>query len=177
MSGRGGRDGARSWGVKAIGGRRGEAERARASVKVCLAPVRTAPSRGDACSQNSGSCWGWGWGWGRGRAENLLWAHPGALGSSVFLSLAGCHSDLCLEWLGRGLGNPFCRVCVCVCVCMWAGMRKVPSWLRHGRCAEDRQGMAIIIVIIRIVIPFMAIIQNEAGPAKLPSHIHFPSSF
>lgn len=35
--------------MKAAGGRRGEAERARASVKVSLAPVRTAPSRGDTC--------------------------------------------------------------------------------------------------------------------------------
>lgn len=56
-------------------------------------------------------------------------------------------------------------------------MGKVPSWLRHGRCAEDRQGMAVIIMLITIVIPFMAIIQNEAGTAKLPSHVHFPSSF
>ena len=56
-------------------------------------------------------------------------------------------------------------------------MGKVPSWLRHGRCAEDRQGMAVIIMIITTVSPFMAIIHNEAGAAKLPSHVHFPSSF
>ena len=56
-------------------------------------------------------------------------------------------------------------------------MGKVPSWLRHGRCAEDWQGMAVIIMIITTVSPFMAIIHNEAGAAKLPSHVHFPSSF
>ena len=56
-------------------------------------------------------------------------------------------------------------------------MGKVPSWLGPGRCAGDRQGMAMIIMIVTIVIIFITIIQSEAGTAKLPSHVHPPSSF
>lgn len=99
--------------MKAAGGRRGEVKRARASVRVRLAPVRTAPSRGDTCQPAALKiAFSAGAGAGGGAGLRTFSGHILGPWALVFLSLAGCHSDLCLEWLGRGLGSPFCRVCV-----------------------------------------------------------------